>query len=817
MFVKTPTGLKAEGLTAHTRVIYEWDGVSVPSRPPAPFVEWRCTVDPAAHMLPADTWVSDPHANVAAEIDGLRSDVAGVTAANGATALYLGGAPSGTDDTAMIEAAISDGKRLPPGTFYYKGNGWSGSAPTLLGSGPESTTIVIAAGKYLIDTTSAFQACRVEGVRTQGGAGVVRGRFTGVDTTGQKVIADCVFEGFTVAAISHNAADSPFWKVERCTFDAANSTSTMCVALSGLCDSSTIRGNVFKRSRVAVKLGAGCANITVGPDNDFIGYDAGTTADPGRVGVWIVPKANRTDAAVGVTVTGNKFGNENIAVGDKRVLLADEAAGAFFAERLPATTPSTGYVVGVKVTGGIVNGGATSPPIVTSYTPNVIGCRIERIHCAGTPPEAVLKLAPGVSPRVTTGTVVGPLTVDVPGAQKVPATSPAMNVAVVDDSGVVTGAAALPAGFPPQLPRVNLADVAAVTMSHNANTLTHPPSDGTVFELTTSAEVASGALANAGYFSHGGGFVPADWNGNPVVAPRQNTGSVGYAPYCVRFVTDSPWVMFRGHAAAQGSFSGRVFIKVDGVPIWSEPRVLSTDTFVGWMGGVQIEFRSSRLRLVEIFINWPAFAVNRAVGSILAAAPDTSRKRVAILGDSWIGGTPQGGAWETLSQRVQMLEAYDTAVNGQGGTGYATGTADAWKCTFGDSRRLTALLSNAPHFLVVLGSINDADKSAASVGTACSTLLTDVATRSPSTKVILVGPQLWDSGNPANMAALRAAADSHSNVVAVVDPQAAGWDLPKTRGEAGGTYTDQLHPTPLGVAWWAEQVGRVIRYQDLLT
>jgi hypothetical protein len=325
---------------------------------------------------------------------------------------YAGGADAtgAIDSSAAFIAAVATGKTVyvPSGTYAYNADGIDYSSPAIVGAGRNSVTINIAAGKHLIDSNQIWFRLQLEGVRTVGGQGVVRNRFTGTNVQGRFSVIDNEFNSYTGACISHNAADMPYWEIAGNLFAAANFSTSVGVALPGLTDGNTIRNNAFLKNRIHIKTARGGNNSYI-ENNDLIRFGP-TTGDP-RVDLWVVPNVSLTNSGAGMVVRANKFGNENLSAGDYRVLFSDESAtGTYFGDKMPdVSIDSTGYVTGVTFDNNLINGAGTAPaPVIYSTTPNILGLRAWGV-LGSTPPTYLLqyKVAPAAD-RINGGNILGP-------------------------------------------------------------------------------------------------------------------------------------------------------------------------------------------------------------------------------------------------------------------------------------------------------------------------------------------------------------------------------------------------------------------------
>ena len=351
-----------------------------------------------------------------------------------------------------------------------------------------------------------------------------------------------------------------------------------------------------------------------------------------------------------------------------------------------------------------------------------------------------------------------------------------------------TAAVNPPSVFPPPQISFDASRVTKVEMLANENLLSRSSSTGTATTLGDIAEPGRYRWVRGGGAPYTGAFF-----GNPVV--RSNSTS----PMAVSIETNSQWIIIKGDCGAvTGSFAGYLFITVDGIPTTARPYMVQGN-YDGSMGGILIEFPDASSRVIEVWTMWQIYSIVRDPSSTIGPAGDMrTRKSVYLLGDSWTGGTSQGGGWYAQSRYVQALSPWNVGINGYGGTGWTTTGTNAWDCPFGDARRVAIVTAPKPDLIVAFGSINDNSSTPAAVVAKIQTWLSDVYAASPSTKVLLIGPQY---GAPATQAAMTAI--TAPNLAGVIDPTS--WVVEEVRGPK-----DRNHPSPLGVEWLGMKVMRAI-------
>lgn len=301
---------------------------------------------------------------------------------------FAGGADtSGTTDCTAALRAAADTDRpvfLPPGRYRFDGPAIDARSPRVVGSGQGATTVLLGRDTYFLESDRRWPQLLMQGIRFSGGLGHIRNTYTGVNVNDFFVVTDCVFTEYTGMSIANSSVDHPYWRVERNIFRAANCTSTIGVALSGLTDGSTISNNAFLANRVHLKVGRG-GNNTYIYDNDFLRflpYDG----EP-RVDVWFLPSPTDVNSGAGMVLTRCKFGNEGLAPKDWRIVYADPAGdhGPGVASWPAMGTESSGWIAGHTVANVLSNGIGDEAliPMIRSTTSKIVGGRYGPVTQAG--------------------------------------------------------------------------------------------------------------------------------------------------------------------------------------------------------------------------------------------------------------------------------------------------------------------------------------------------------------------------------------------------------------------------------------------------
>lgn len=217
-----------------------------------------------------------------------------------------------------------------------------------------------------------------------------------------------------------------------------------------------------------------------------------------------------------------------------------------------------------------------------------------------------------------------------------------------------------------------------------------------------------------------------------------------------------------------------------------------------------------RIRLVAIAS--ASLLVAMAASAGCSPEPSTGEPiRVVVIGDSYTGGSGEGGrgaaAWPRIAGEDLRGDGMNAAVavSAHGGSGYVARGIDG--STFSDA--VPGLLQPDDDVVVVFGGINDADKPVEQESVAVGELLSEVRRRSPDAEVIVVGPA-WPDAEPTRQIlsvrdVLSAAATAAG--ATFIDPIADRWfaDRPDLIGDDG------IHPTDEGHRLMAQKLEPYLR------
>lgn len=363
-------------------------------------------VGDVVQLRPTKLAMTEVHAAInAAEASIAANDTAIATKADDDAVVHLSGDPirdkggqlynvasygavgdGTTDDTAAIAAAWAASSScgplfIPPGyNCRYNGTGLSclsGGSAVILGAGRNLSRVTLGASSRLFDTALEVDHFHMEGLWVEGGLGGFRSTFAGSNSSdNQFLIIDCVFSGYTACAVETNSPDWPWIRLVRNQFYGSSAQTSIGVALTGWLDGGAVADNSFWDNRVGLKLGVSggqgpAPNFAVARNN-FMRIRPPAGGVP-RVDVWVVPNpSGYANAGTGLIFDGDRFGNESLAAGDYRVLVADEGAGATNAARFPVLdADSAGFFSGVAFRQSSVYNDANAIPWLYSTTPNL--------------------------------------------------------------------------------------------------------------------------------------------------------------------------------------------------------------------------------------------------------------------------------------------------------------------------------------------------------------------------------------------------------------------------------------------------------------
>lgn len=259
----------------------------------------------------------------------------------------------------------------------------------------------------------------------------------------------------------------------------------------------------------------------------------------------------------------------------------------------------------------------------------------------------------------------------------------------------------------------------------------------------------------------------------------------------------------------------RVLILVDGQPI-AVPITPSVATVFGTVYYGFIDFGSDGTRRVEVLVT-SAAAIQGVYWKITdgAVAPTPPRRRLFVVGDSFVGGSGALGN-DTFRPDAQIAQALDIDVGGSavGGTGYLTAGSFL---VYGDAARVARAAAFDPHDILFIGSVNDSTANQATLTAAAAAAWADYKAACPDARLTVMGVQpsnatdTLSAGRFANNAALHDAAIADPNVERFVDLIGNCGVAPVGAWTSGVTYQPGDKVTRLGAVW---QLDMTSAYSD---
>jgi lysophospholipase L1-like esterase len=191
------------------------------------------------------------------------------------------------------------------------------------------------------------------------------------------------------------------------------------------------------------------------------------------------------------------------------------------------------------------------------------------------------------------------------------------------------------------------------------------------------------------------------------------------------------------------------------------------------------------------------------------ATEDRRPERVAFLGDSYTGGSGEGGVgatgWPAIVSAAQgwSFDRNGPLFNAQGGTGYVQ--AGGEKQPY--SGRVDAVIAANPTTVIVAGGINDEGYSLEEISSAANDVFSRLRTGLPDANIIVVGPFYPSSPPSEKIQQVRDAvfeAALANGITNVIDP------LPWLDSPGIEIGSDGIHPTDAGHQAIADQMNAAL-------
>lgn len=193
------------------------------------------------------------------------------------------------------------------------------------------------------------------------------------------------------------------------------------------------------------------------------------------------------------------------------------------------------------------------------------------------------------------------------------------------------------------------------------------------------------------------------------------------------------------------------------------------------------------------------------------AAKTAIQPRVSVIGDSYTGGSPQGGngdrRWTSLVNAQLRSRGIEAAVKvgAEGGAGYVAGGRRTGE-VFAD--KIQAAVRSGDKVVVAFGSINDAKAPGGKLARATCDTLRSIEITAPAAHLLVISPPWVNSEPPPEILQARDILRVRAKELGAtfIDPIADGWfvDRPDLIG------ADGVHPTDEGHEYMAQKIGPVI-------
>lgn len=193
------------------------------------------------------------------------------------------------------------------------------------------------------------------------------------------------------------------------------------------------------------------------------------------------------------------------------------------------------------------------------------------------------------------------------------------------------------------------------------------------------------------------------------------------------------------------------------------------------------------------------------------SAPTAVQKRIAVIGDSFTGGSPQGGTgdkrWTAVAASLLQGGGVDAVmkVDAERGAGYVAKGKRTGQ-VFAD--KIPVTVTSGDSVVVVFGSINDASATAGQMAHATCDTLRNAEIAAPAAHLVVIGPPSGRADTPPRLLQIRDVVRTRAEELGAtfIDPIADQWfvDRPDLIG------ADGVHPTDAGHEYMAQKIEPVI-------
>lgn len=193
--------------------------------------------------------------------------------------------------------------------------------------------------------------------------------------------------------------------------------------------------------------------------------------------------------------------------------------------------------------------------------------------------------------------------------------------------------------------------------------------------------------------------------------------------------------------------------------------------------------------------------------SASASPASPNQYKVAVIGDSFTGGSNEGGYgtnnWTRLVAERLRLRGIDIAVDvgAEGGSGYVQGGAQKGR-VFGD--QVEEVVKPDDDLVVFFGSVNDRKMSIGQVAYEACETFRNALLAAPHARLLVIGPPWVNDEPPEGLPRIRDVLRERTDTLGgqFLDPLEQRWfnDKPELIGEDG------MHPTNAGHEFMAERI-----------
>ena len=289
--------------------------------------------------------------------------------------------------------------------------------------------------------------------------------------------------------------------------------------------------------------------------------------------------------------------------------------------------------------------------------------------------------------------------------------------------------------------------------------------------------------------------------------------------------------------AVEFDFTGSTFdVEATGgwINVWADDQQVGSPVLLSGSQAVRVTLPSATARRIVVECGAETSLSGTDVKCTLSgirhfagvlSVPTVQRRRLFIVGDSWVEGASYDAAGVNAPAMRHMAwlagryAGADVYYNGRSGSGYKA--TQNFNGHYGYSTRVAQVVSAAPDDVLVFGSINDFQT--ADTTTNASAYYSTLAAQLPNANVVVVGRQSFNNSSNANGVDedIQAGITGHPNVIGYVSPRAEAW-ITGTGHTLSGTGdaaiyhngNNQQHLSDAGNLYYGRKLAQVLA--DLL-